>query len=355
VRAYALYVFVILILMVEPLVVQGDTENLVIEFFYHPDCGPCKEPKRIVEKLGREYDPLLVVEWQDMRFKDAQELFFAYQLNSRPCIVFNRNPNTALYDLEESEIREKIEFYLNVTDWPSDNVDPSNGISAITLPLVLVSGLIDGINPCAFSLLIFFLSFLYGIQRRRSNVIWMGLTYITGVFLGYITIGLGLLHTVSILGITHPFGLLSVVFLFIMGTLQLREAAASKAPRIRLKIPGSLVVTFMELTEKATFPIALVLGFIVSLFEFPCSGGVYIGIMVILSSGTQFISGLVYLILYNLMFVVPLLLILILASNTDNLLKMNEWKAESRRRLKLLSGILLILLAVITGFLMFFS
>ena len=327
------------------------SDGVVLEYFYHPGCAPCVPPKQLIEELQIEYSPALVVEWQNMKYSEPMERFLAYELSRRPAVVFNHDPGTAIYDMSEKVLREKIEYHIMM--WENSTAveeepDFPDARPFVTVPLVMVAGLVDGINPCAFSLLIFFLSFLFGIHRRRLNVFGMGLTYILGVFIGYLSIGLGLLQAVSLLGVEHIFGLFGVVLLFIMGLLQLREAMTFGA-RL-LKFPGFAVPTFRRLTERATLPIALVLGLAVSLFEFPCSGAIYIGILVLLASKPYFSEGFLYLVLYNVMFVVPLILLMLLATNADILLKMDEWRVVSRHRLKMLSGAFLIALATLMGY-----
>ncbi len=326
----------------------------VVEYFYHPDCRPCIPKTKLVRNVFPEFGASLKVEWRDMRFNEANERFIAYELSRRPALVFNHDPETAVYNITEERLRIDIEYYLatsaNLTDAGLDSF-PNGIMPDLTLPLVLVSGLIDGINPCAFSLLIFFLSFLFNLKRSRANVLAMGSTYILGIFLGYLALGLGLLRTISIPGVMHPFALLSIFLLVLMGVFQIREAISFGPPLF--KLPGVAVQSIQRLVKRSTMPFALLLGIFVSICEFPCSGGVYVGILVLLASSPHFANGLFYLLLYNLMFVVPLLAILIVASSTDALLKMDRWRVMSRRNMKLMSGVFLITLAAITWYIVF--
>lgn len=328
--------------------------SIVVEYFYHPDCRPCIPKTKLVRNVFPEYGASLKVEWRDMRFDEANERFIAYELSRRPAIVFNHDPETAVYNITEERLRIDIEYYIatsaNLTDAGLDSF-PDGIMPDLTLPLVLVSGLIDGINPCAFSLLIFFLSFLFNLKRSRANVLGMGLTYILGIFVGYLALGLGLLRTISIPGVMHPFALLSIFLLVLMGVFQIREAISFGPPLF--KLPGVAVQSIQRLVKRSTMPFALLLGIFVSICEFPCSGGVYVGILVLLASSPHFVNGLFYLLLYNLMFVVPLLAILIVASSTDALLKMDRWRVMSRRNMKLMSGVFLITLAAITWYIVF--
>jgi cytochrome c biogenesis protein CcdA len=291
-----------------------------------------------------------------MRFKEANERFISYKLYRRPAVVFNYDPETAIYNITEETLRAEIEYYIiNSSNLDGgkigiDSFQPGL-VPSLTLPVVIISGLIDGINPCAFSLLIFFLSFLFNLKKRRLSVLSLGSIYIAGIFIGYLSLGLGILHTISILGIMHPFAVVSIFLLVVMGVLQIIEATTFGV-RL-LKFPSLAVPTFKRLTEKVTTPAAFVLGLFVSLCEFPCSGGVYVGIVVLLASKAYLYDGLFYLVLYNLMFVVPLVLLLVLAGNVSILLEMDRLRVVNRRRMKLLSGLFLIVLATLTWYITF--
>ncbi len=330
--------------------------SIVVEYFYHPDCRPCIPKTKLVRNVFPEYGASLKVEWRDMRFNEANERFIAYELSRRPAIVFNHDPETAIYNITEDRLRADIEYYLatsaNLTDGDAGlDSFPNGRMPDLTLPLVIVSGLVDGINPCAFSLLIFFLSFLFNIKRSRANVLGMGSLYILGIFVGYLALGLGLLSAISIPGLMHPFALLSIFLLTLMGGFQIREAISFGPPLF--KVPGIAVQSIQKLVKRSTMPFALLLGILVSICEFPCSGGVYVGILVLLASSPHFVNGLFYLVLYNLMFIVPLVVILIVASSTDALLKMDRWRVMSRRKMKLMSGVFLISLAALTWYIIF--
>lgn len=356
VRGKALCV-ILLMLLLTTSVTEVHASGVVIEFFYHSDCVPCIEPKRLLERLNQEYSPLIEVEWMNMKSTNALERYMYYNMSGRPSLVFNHDPSTALYNLSEKNLRTKIEYYIDnpsIINGSKEGIDLNSIIDrpVLTLPMVIIAGLVDGINPCAFSLLIFFLSFLFSLKRTRASIIGMGLTYIVGIYVGYISIGLGLLHTVTILGTRNIFGLLGVVILAALGLLQIRDAMTFEKPL--MVFPRFVLPMFKRLTERETYPMAFLLGLMVSLFEFPCSGGVYIGIMFLLSSNTSPYAGAMYLILYNLMFIAPLFIVLLVGSNSEALLKMDEWRVVSRRKLKLISGIFLLLLAAVTAYLIYF-
>jgi hypothetical protein len=64
---------------------------------------------------------------------------------------------------------------------------------------VLVAGLVDGLNPCAFATIVFFISYLAFVGRRRREVLAVGVAFTAGVFLTYLGVGAGLLRFLATL------------------------------------------------------------------------------------------------------------------------------------------------------------
>ncbi|MBI2579811.1 MAG: hypothetical protein HYW27_02825 [Candidatus Aenigmarchaeota archaeon] len=98
---------------------------------------------------------------------------------------------------------------------------------------------------------------------------------------------------------------------------------------------------------RATVPSAIVLGFLVGLCEFPCSGGIYVGIISMLSISTTFWQGFAYLVIYNIFFVMPLVAILLLAFNRRTLKKIDKWEKSGKKYMKLANGVMMIILGAI--------
>ena len=84
---------------------------------------------------------------------------------------------------------------------------------------------------------------------------------------------------------------------------------------IKLKIPKFAYGNIARLMEKATIPAALFLGFVVGLFEFPCTGGPYLFVLGLLHDQGNYLKGLAYLLFYNFVFVLPLIVILAISAN----------------------------------------
>jgi len=85
---------------------------------------------------------------------------------------------------------------------------------------------------------------------------------------------------------------------------------------------------------------------LVSVVEFPCTGGVYLGILGLLASSATFTQGLTYLMIYNVMFVLPLIIILIVSSNKRVVEKMRAWNISQEKPMRLISGLVMVLMGV---------
>jgi cytochrome c-type biogenesis protein len=214
------------------------------------------------------------------------------------------------------------------------------------LPLVIVSALIDSINPCAFSILILTIGFLFSMGQLKKQVLSIGLSYIFGVFLVYVFIGLGILRTLSFFNIPGFMGQVGASILILFGALDIINAYFPAFP-IKLKIPAGSHKTMAVLMEKGSIPTAFLLGAFVGLCEFPCTGGPYLLILGLLHDTGTFVGGLGYLALYNLLFVTPLIVILLIASNEVLLERVQSWKKSASGEMRFASGLVMILLGVL--------
>ena len=101
-----------------------------------------------------------------------------------------------------------------------------------------------------------------------------------------------------------------------------------------------------QLLEKATLPSIALAAFLVGLCSIPCAGGIYVAVTSLLATQTTYWVGFLYLILYNLMFVTPLLILLVLAGNPLTLAKLAEWRQRNEKSEKIIMGLMLLGLGV---------
>lgn len=208
-----------------------------------------------------------------------------------------------------------------------------NMFEQITFWAIIAAGLIDGINPCAFAVIVFFVSFLAVYKYDRKEVLLVGAAYCLAVFLAYIAIGLGLFNFLyamsSFYYVMMVFKWLTIALCALFLLLSLYDFLIYQKTKdhnkILLQLPKSykeyihkVMRFFLRDKQKSTFRLvlaALAVGFIVSLVEAVCTGQVYLPTIALIlkEADAHFIRAILYLVLYNLMFIVPLVIILALS------------------------------------------
>jgi len=211
------------------------------------------------------------------------------------------------------------------------------------LPLISVAALIDSINPCAFSILLLTIAFLMSIGKMRSSVLAIGSAYILGIYVVYLVIGLGLLQTLHLFNTPHFMAKLGATLLIVLGLVNLLKEAFPAFP-LRLAIPHVAHHRIAVLMEKASIPTAVVLGGLVGLCEFPCTGGPYLMVLGLLHDHATYYTGAAYLTLYNVIFVLPLVLILLIASDQTLLAKVQAWQQSERKSMRWAGGLAMVAL-----------
>ena len=214
------------------------------------------------------------------------------------------------------------------------------------LPMVVTAGLLDSVNPCAFAVILLLLAFLFTLRQPRQYILKLGLVYIGMIFLVYFAIGIGLFQAVRISNDPHFVARAGSWLLIILGSINLAEFFFPNFP-IKLHMPKAVGAKTNELIKKATIPTTMVTGLLVGLCTFPCSGGIYVSIITMLNAKATFGWGLSYLALYNLLFVLPLIGILLAAGNRRTVKAWARWERTNAKRIRLWYGLVMIVLGLI--------
>ena len=217
------------------------------------------------------------------------------------------------------------------------------------LPLVLISAILDSVHPCSFSILLITIAFLFGMQMTRKKILQIGGLYIAGIFAAYFTIGVGLLKVLHLFNVPHFMGKLGATLLIIFGALNIINELFPKFP-IKLKIPSVSHTAMGRLMEKASFPAAFGLGLLVGVCQFPCMGGPYLMIIGLLHDKMTYFAGFGYLTLYNLILILPLVVVLWIAADKVIVNKIQEWKITNLKGLRFWAGSAMIIIGVLIFF-----
>lgn len=208
---------------------------------------------------------------------------------------------------------------------------------ATLLPAVVTTGLLDSVNPCAFAVILLLLAFLFTLRKNRAHILKLGGVFIGMIFLVYFAIGLGILRAIRISSDPHFVARAGAWILIGLGALNIIEHFWPQFP-IKLHMPAIAHKKTNQLLKVATVPATIVMGGIVGLCTFPCSGGIYVSIITLLNAKTTLVWGLGYLALYNVLFVAPLIGILLAAGNRTTAKAWARWEREHALRIRLAFG-----------------
>jgi hypothetical protein len=192
---------------------------------------------------------------------------------------------------------------------------------------VLGAGLLDGINPCAFTTILFFLSYLAYIGRSRREILVTGLCFTGAVFATYLAIGFGLLTALKSLAVLPTanlvVGLLIGGLAVLLGGLSARDGVLcvrGQQAEMGLRLPDFIHRRIHQVIRvgsrfRNVAIAAAVSGLIISVLEFGCTGQVYLPTIraVVGPGGTGGARAAGYLLAYNLMFTLPLAAVFLLA------------------------------------------
>ncbi len=212
-----------------------------------------------------------------------------------------------------------------------------------TLGTVITTALIDSINPCAIGVLILLISVMIAF-RSKKEMLFYGLIYIFFVFLTYLLAGIGILYFLSVipLVVSEYISIIVGSLIVIAGLIEIKDFFWY-GQGITLAIPPEKAKQIHEMTKKITLPAMVFLGAFVAGVELPCTGGPYLAILLVLSQNFNF-AALLMLILYNIIFVMPLIVILLMVNFGFKIQNIKRWKQNNRTYMRLATGIILIFL-----------
>lgn len=326
---------------------SAEIRKLIV--FYSPACHKCIEIKReLMPAIEKEFKGQIRIEYRDISELENYKFLLGLQEEYKSDIALDlpvfffagRFLNAKDKDMP-ARLRQVIGDSLarihKEKNVPA--VDLAGRFNAISPFIITSVGLIDGINPCAFTVIVFFISFLTLQGYRKKELLLIGLTFIATVFFTYLLIGLGLF---SFFYRLEGFWLLAKIVNFSVGIFSIILGIFALYDSYKFKQTGQTDGLILQLPQRIKNKIhsvvgwhyrqkgaqeiagpkrhilrlvlsALATGFLVSILEAVCTGQTYLPTIVFILKTSFRLKALVYLLLYNLMFIVPLLAIFFLA------------------------------------------
>ncbi|HZK41222.1 MAG TPA: hypothetical protein VFC91_06695 [Atribacterota bacterium] len=312
-----------------------------LAYFYEVGCHDCDKVKIILKDISAKYPDNLIIESFDISLTDSMEIAESLgELYRMPeeerllvPVIFIGDDYLFRDAITFESLEELIKKYSTTETVPPWEKVKEKDLTAqdrliarfqsFGLAAVAVSGLIDGINPCAFATIIFFISYLTLINRKGRDILWVGGIFALSVFLTYFLIGTGALKMITSLSflplVRKIFVLVTAVLALILGVVSLYDYLQFKkkgtTKDAKLQLPAFLKNMIHSAIRKNVklsnyILMAAVTGFIVSLLELACTGQIYLPTIMFISTIPDLkTNALFYLLFYNLMFVLPLVMV----------------------------------------------
>lgn len=313
--------------------------------FFHSECRECEETAYFLNALKTARPCLKVneypleVEENYLLLLKIEKYLGAENAKNAPVSIFVLT--NAYYGFSEitnalparvAALEEKGAPLIDPSDASTAEELSAERMKSFTLTSVLINGLLDGINPCAFATLILFISLLSVYGTSKKEIVVTGLTFTLAVFLTYLALGLGFLNVIKALAIfpkiKFAFDVALIIFCLVCAALSIKDAitvkrsgtGAKESEDLTLKLPPRLrsmitkILSSYAGKKRWLFGVFLA-GFLVSLLESVCTGQVYIPtINLIIKNNPAQVTAWLWLVFYNSLFALPLVVLTFLAA-----------------------------------------
>jgi cytochrome c biogenesis protein CcdA len=224
-------------------------------------------------------------------------------------------------------------------------------LADVSFYTVLVTALIDSINPCAIGVLVFLCSTLLTLAKNPKKMLFAGIMYVTAVYVTYFLAGIGLLVFIQKLNISEQVSVLVGGIVIILGFFEIKDFFWY-GKGFSLQIAPKRVEQIKRWAKKATIPVIIGLGFLVAAVELPCTGGPYLAITTFLANQVTvnpayFSQALIYLLFYNFIFVLPLIVIVLIVYFGRNVEALKAWNEKHKKWMRLATGIIVVALGIL--------
>ena len=340
-------------------IAKDDSRTTVdLVYFYQKGCPKCDRANALLKYMAKKY-PRLNIKEIDLSTLDGKRL--NETLSNRLHLptekrliapsLFIREDYLPPGEIIESRVEALIQKYREkgaseskpASTMPTPSLSPTpeetkraedsivERFKSFGVLAILLAGSIEGMNPCALATLVFFVSYLTMVGRKQREILWVGLGFSGMGFVTHLFLGLGILSFIRHLSflplfsqivyfITFLFALLLGIF-SLYDYIQLKKGHPSK---MKLQVPDFLKKRIhqiirvrsgeLEANQESTsirfLLAAVVIGFIVTLLQSTCTSQVYLPTILFVTNIPSLRgSAVFYLILYNLVYILPLLVI----------------------------------------------
>ena len=345
---------------------NNNSEGVVLEYYYTPTCSICREFLEIEiplleEKLNQK------INLDNIDITTGTGLI---QMNKRLGALGSSEKKLPLLiagniilagDTEIKENMEDVVLKISSGEIKAEIIplNPTGRDLNLKLLPILLAGLLDGINPCAFSTLIFLLSWLTLAGRNKKEILITGIFFSSAVFFTYYTVGLGAFaalrtsESVPIVSSILKYSMaLLLVVLGIIHIFDYRKVRQGRAGEMTLQLSRERKKKIHSLIrgkarQAGLFAGSLALGVLVTIYELGCTGQVYLPTLMYMVRIEKVMSSYFLLGIYNIGFIFPLAIVFIAAWRGIGSDRLVHWFKENLAAVKLLSALFFLLMAAL--------
>ncbi|MFA5887483.1 MAG: cytochrome c biogenesis protein CcdA [Candidatus Nanoarchaeia archaeon] len=350
----------------------AETSKIDLVVFHGQGCPHCAKLLEFLDSIQSKYPQMNVIEYETYFNQTNRELFQEYAdafettIQGVPTVFVDGRVIVGFNDKIGTEIEQEIQRCTKEAcpspqdklnnggssvsiigeSSPKDSPEKTEALKRITGSAVISAAFVDSINPCEFAILIMLLTTILaaGIRKRA---LYAGLAFSLSIFISYYLMGIGLYSAIQATGISKTFYVVMAVIAIIIGLFNLKdylwygkwfimEVPLSWRPKMKTVLKGITSV-----------PGAFLIGFVISLFLLPCTSGPYIVILGLLAETTTRNHALLYLLLYNFIFVLPMIgITLAIYFGFTTTEQAEEWRQHKLKTLHLIAGVILLLLGI---------
>jgi cytochrome c biogenesis protein CcdA len=311
-----------------------------IAYFYETGCQECSRAIADIEYLRSIYPQLIYDEFNIYDYDDAalarsltEQAGRDWESFNTPAIFIGTDALIGGEEITAQSLETLLEKYAPTgaeqtwLGFTADEDQLDDVFYSLGPIAVAVFGLLDGLNPCAFATIVFFVSYLSISGRQGREILAVGAAFTLGVFLAYLAVGLGFYKVLDLLGglLTSlsrwVYGLTALLcaVLAVLSFLDFLKARRGEIGDMALNLPHALRMRINAVIRKGRqaqtyIAGAFFAGLVVSMLELACTGQVYLPTIIAVMSRPELrVRAILYLLLYNLLFVLPLVVVFVLA------------------------------------------
>lgn len=343
---------------------EPTAENVELVFFYESGCPKCARIDAFLNERVTPHYPVNIVKLEIHESNHAQMMVRLAELYQSDAILQDGTPAVFIGEqafqgdsrLTQRQIEQAVRVAIRTQAHSpianiQENFEQRNLSQRLTLPAVIGAAAVDAINPCACAVLVLLLGTILlsskG-KRKRRRILGAGFAFTAACFISYLLLGFGLFSAIRIAGIERFIYVVVATLAILIGLWNIKDYFWL-GRWFSIEVPKSWQPAVKRITSNITsVPGAFGSGIVVSLLLLPCTSGPYVVIIGMLSHTSTRWEAVGYLFLYNLIFVLPFVLITLgVGLGFTTTARVEAWRQKTLAKMHLFTGAIMLALGLI--------